>query len=84
MTPGCGIGVLLRMFYVLTVVVFRAVRGGSSSAVELHEGTYHEVMFEDAEAIVVPPPQYTDEKVALAAAAAAAAEVPAAEEHARA
>ena len=82
MTPGCGIGVLLRMFYVLTVVVFRAVRGGSSSAVELPEGTYHEVMFEDAEAIVVPPPQYTDEKVALAA--AAAAEVPAAEEHARA
>lgn len=81
MTPGCGIGVLLRMFYVLTVVVFRAVRGGSSSAVELHEGTYHEVMFEDAEAIVVPPPQYTDEKVTLAA---AAAEVPAAEEHARA
>lgn len=56
---------LLRMFWVMTIVLFRAFRGGRSS----EEADVHDVLvFEaDAEDILVPPPQYTDEKVALAA-----------------
>ncbi|KIP06995.1 hypothetical protein PHLGIDRAFT_30239 [Phlebiopsis gigantea 11061_1 CR5-6] len=62
---GCGIGVLLRMFWVMTIVVFRAFRGRRSN----DEADVHDVLvFEaDAEDILVPPPQYTDEKVALIA-----------------
>lgn len=58
---GCGIGVLLRMFWVLTVVTYRAIRGTRDD-----EYTQVAVIEEyvDAEDIVAPPPTYTtvDEK----------------------
>ena len=63
-TTGCGIGVLLRMFWVMAIVVARTIRGGDSTAdIEVHDILVFEA---DAEDILVPPPQYTDEKVALA------------------
>ncbi|TFY73035.1 hypothetical protein EWM64_g10977 [Hericium alpestre] len=62
---GCGIGVLLRMVWVLTVLTYRTIRGTSREEPEV---IYHQIVFEDAEDISVAPPQYTDEKVALAAA----------------
>ncbi|KAJ3565126.1 hypothetical protein NP233_g7840 [Leucocoprinus birnbaumii] len=64
---GCGIGVLLRMFWVLTVVTFRAIRG------DRQEDGYTQVTiieeYVDAEDIAVPPPTYTvsDEKEQLKA-----------------
>lgn len=63
---GCGIGVLLRMFWVLAIVTYRAIRGQRE---EEHE--YSHIIIEefDADALVhVPPPNYTypvDEKVAV-------------------
>lgn len=58
---GCGIGVLLRMFWVLTVVAYRTIRGERDD-----EYTQVAVIEEyvDAEDIAVPPPTYTisDEK----------------------
>ncbi|KAI0088083.1 hypothetical protein BDY19DRAFT_1057706 [Irpex rosettiformis] len=60
---GCGIGVLLRMFWVMAIVIARSFRGRSSSD---DDGVEHILVFErDAEDIFVPPPEYTDEKVAL-------------------
>ncbi|KAL1743786.1 hypothetical protein HDZ31DRAFT_40159 [Schizophyllum fasciatum] len=57
---GCGIGVLLRMLWVLAVVGYRTVRG------ESEEAEYQIVceQIDDAENIAVPPPNYTlvDEK----------------------
>lgn len=62
---GCGIGVLLRMFWVMAVLAYRTFSGARDE--DLLEDSY--IVFEqDAESIFVPPPQYTDEKVALAAA----------------
>ncbi|KAF7376862.1 F-box domain-containing protein [Mycena sanguinolenta] len=71
---GCGIGVLLRMFWVLTVLTYRAVRGPSSSPSTYPGEEYAEQYVilegedgEDAEEIFVAPPMYTYpvEKVAL-------------------
>ncbi|KAH7928940.1 hypothetical protein BV22DRAFT_1003839 [Leucogyrophana mollusca] len=58
---GCGIGVLLRMFWVMAVLTYRTIRGERDE----EECLDHEyIMFEqDAENIFVPPPEYTDEKV---------------------
>jgi hypothetical protein len=55
---GCGIGVLLRMFWVLTVVTYRAIRGERDEEYTIIEE------YKSAEDIVVPPPTYTtiDEK----------------------
>ncbi|KAJ7502595.1 hypothetical protein B0H11DRAFT_644121 [Mycena galericulata] len=59
---GCGIGVLLRMFWVMAVISYRLVRGqrpvcGSTSQdYEEHEYTVVDL---DAEEIFVAPPQYT-------------------------
>lgn len=62
---GCGIGVLLRMFWVLAVLVVRTVRG-TNDAASADNVVFHEVIFTDAEDIVVPPPNYTlDEKTPL-------------------
>jgi hypothetical protein len=52
---GCGIGVLLRMFFVLIIVAFRGFKCSRST-----ELGYIQI---DAEEIVIPSPQYTDEKV---------------------
>ncbi|KAF9814075.1 hypothetical protein IEO21_05315 [Rhodonia placenta] len=60
---GCGIGVLLRMIWVLGVVLVRAVSYGRQSEEHDNVETIF-VMASDAEEILVPPPQYTDEKVA--------------------
>jgi len=64
---GCGIGVLLRMFWVFTVVTYRGIRGEP-------ENEYTQVAvieeYVDAEDIVVPPPSYNivqDEKQQLKA-----------------
>jgi len=57
---GCGLGVLLRMFWVLTVVAFRAIRGDKQESEYLPITNQH-----DAEEIFVAPPVYIiDEKVA--------------------
>jgi len=60
---GCGIGVLLRMFWVMTVVVYRMIKGDSGE----DEGGAHEYTlvcehYADAEAVEVPPPSYILEK----------------------
>lgn len=50
---GCGIGVLLRMFWVLTVVTYRAIRGERDEEYTIIEE------YNSAEDTVVPPPTYT-------------------------
>ncbi|KAI0338226.1 hypothetical protein BDW22DRAFT_1338284 [Trametopsis cervina] len=63
---GCGIGVLIRMFWVLAIVVVRSFRGNNRSEDDEVE---HILIFErDAEPvapIVVQPPPYYDEKAPL-------------------
>jgi len=57
--PGCGIGVLLRMVWVLGLVTYRAIRGERDAETE-----YSEIVFEhDGELFMIPPPLYNDEKV---------------------
>ncbi|KAJ3919243.1 hypothetical protein F5877DRAFT_90173 [Lentinula edodes] len=60
---GCGLGVLLRMFWVLTVVAYRTVRGGNSN----QESSYIALPNRyDPEEVFVPPPVYiVDEKAPL-------------------
>jgi len=59
---GCGIGVLLRMVWVMCIITYRLLKGGRDEDAE-----YAEFIFEqDPEELVVPPPQYTDEKVKAA------------------
>jgi len=60
---GCGIGVLLRMFFIMSIVLYRSVRGGSVD--EHEEVEYHVIhLYDDAEELAVPPPHYiVDEKV---------------------
>ncbi|KAH9949080.1 hypothetical protein B0H21DRAFT_168925 [Amylocystis lapponica] len=55
---GCGIGVLLRMMWVLAVVMVRAVKTRTSSAPVALDEDAEEIVFE-------APPQYVDEKVAV-------------------
>jgi hypothetical protein len=55
---GCGLGVLLRMFWVLSVITFRTIRGPRREEVEYT--IIHEYIPETA----VSPPSYPiDEKV---------------------
>lgn len=62
---GCGLGVLLRMFWVFTVVAYRTVRGNSQEQEESYD--YIPVLNQlDAEEIFVAPPVYiVDEKAPL-------------------
>jgi hypothetical protein len=56
---GCGIGVLLRMVWVMCIITYRMIRGERDEETE-----YAELIFEhDAEELIVPPPRYNDEKV---------------------
>ncbi|CAL1705982.1 unnamed protein product [Somion occarium] len=69
---GCGIGVLLRMIWVMSLLTIRMFRSGNRASDEdFYNQTSDDmeyIVFDgDAETILVPPPQYTDEKVALAA-----------------
>jgi hypothetical protein len=59
---GCGLGVLLRMLWVLSVVTYRAIKGQSEDETE-----YVPVLNQlDAEEIFVAPPVYiVDEKAPL-------------------
>jgi len=66
---GCGIGVLIRMVWVLAVISYRSIKGGREP-----ENTQTEYSFvldqsdmEPAEVIFVAPPSYadSDEKAAL-------------------
>ena len=57
---GCGIGVLVRMFFVLTVLLFRALRGGSPVP-ELEDETTVFVYAGE----IAPPYEIIDEKKAL-------------------
>lgn len=66
---GCGLGVLLRMLFVLAVVTVRAIKGGRQQQEEGEEVEYAHVIYEihdsDAEELAVPPPNYSypvDEK----------------------
>jgi len=77
---GCGLGVLLRMVWVMTLISYRLIRGGNAARDtegDITQGDmYYEgvVLFEtDAEESLPAPPQYVDEKVVLAAADKAAA-----------
>lgn len=56
---GCGIGVIFRMIWVMTLVTYRLIKGRR----EPEEYEYEIVYEQDAEDLLVPPPQYTDEKV---------------------
>jgi len=62
---GCGLGVLLRMFWVLSIVVYRTVKGQSDQDNQTHD--YVPVLNQlDAEEIYVSPPVYIlDEKAPL-------------------
>jgi len=59
---GCGIGVLLRMLWVIAIVSYRTVRGDTF---EDDENAQYALLYEaPEEEIVVAPPQYilVDEK----------------------
>ncbi|KAH9484756.1 hypothetical protein JR316_0001656 [Psilocybe cubensis] len=64
---GCGIGVLLRMFWVLAVVLYRSVKGSNDDEHEYSHITVIEEFDEDA-IMRSAPPTYTypvDEKIAI-------------------
>jgi hypothetical protein len=56
---GCGIGVLLRMFWVIAIISYRLIRGPRE------EDEYPEevIFIADSQELILPPPQYTDEKL---------------------
>jgi hypothetical protein len=72
---GCGIGVLLRMFWVLSVVFYRMIRGTKEE-----ENKYTQIIvveeYDDAEQPSAAPPTYTfaDDKVDVKVATADAPE----------
>ena len=56
---GCGIGVLLRMVWVMSIITYRMLRGD-------REPQYIQIVCEEQDAEpVVAPPQYIQEKVIL-------------------
>ncbi|KAF9263819.1 hypothetical protein L218DRAFT_926972 [Marasmius fiardii PR-910] len=65
---GCGIGVLIRMIWVLAVITYRAVKGGNNQEEDETDGYLRLEGALDAEEIFVAPPQYVvDEKVPVVA-----------------
>ncbi|KAI9457270.1 hypothetical protein HD554DRAFT_2143127 [Boletus coccyginus] len=61
---GCGIGVLLRMFWVLSVLAYRTVRGERGEETVDREYIVYEQV---PETLFMAPPQYVDEKVKVEA-----------------
>jgi len=61
---GCGIGVLLRMLWVLSVISYRMIRGTKEDENKYTEIIVVEDFGDDAEELFVAPPNYTypDEK----------------------
>jgi hypothetical protein len=59
---GCGIGVLLRMVFVLAVVMYRAVKGRGE---EQHEYSQITIIEEIVNNPNTSPPSYLDEKVPI-------------------
>lgn len=58
-SAGCGIGVLLRLFWVLTVLAYRTVRGEPDD-IAVHD---EYIVFDPhRETVFVAPPGYSDEK----------------------
>jgi hypothetical protein len=71
---GCGIGVLLRMMFVLIVLSYRMIRGEPEHPeIEFVEVLYDD--YADAENLLVPPPQYVCEGAELVDAKEVKAEV---------
>jgi len=69
---GCGIGVLLRMIFVLAILSVRAIRSRREAQTDYyHAGHAYERLEEDgaeiehAHLIFVAPPEYADEKPAV-------------------
>jgi len=63
-TTGCGIGVLLRMFFVLTIVAYRAFKGQRE---EEHEYSHIVTLEQYEDATPLPAYSYpVDEKVKIA------------------
>jgi len=63
---GCGIGVLLRMFWVLAIVTYRAIRGPREIEHQYPTVVVIDDEYEDVPVIHSPPPTYiypVDEKV---------------------
>lgn len=60
-TTGCGIGVLLRMFWVLSVLAYRTIRGEREDS-QVHE---YIILDQDMETVFVAPPEYSDQKQAI-------------------
>jgi hypothetical protein len=56
---GCGIGVLLRMFWVMSLLTYRLMKNRPEQ-----ETSY--IVIPESSDILVPPPHYIDEKVDLA------------------
>jgi len=56
---GCGLGVLLRMFWVLSVLAYRTVRGERGEETLDREYIVYEQV---PETLFVAPPEYVDEK----------------------
>jgi hypothetical protein len=54
LNTGCGIGVLIRMFWVLAVIAIRSIRGKKQPEEFLSD----EVIFEEEEHLL--PPQYVE------------------------
>jgi hypothetical protein len=65
---GCGIGVLLRMLWILVVVAKRAVRGESEDELDTDVVECERVGLllpaEDAEELFIAPPEYRDDEKA--------------------
>lgn len=59
---GCGIGVLLRMFWVLAIVTYRLIRGPRADAGEYTEVFFVEEIPEPVNVDAPPTYSYPDEK----------------------
>lgn len=61
---GCGIGALLRMFFVFTVLVFRSLKCSRKPAIQLDDQAYDDI---PQLVSIASPPAYSDVKTDLGA-----------------